>query len=286
MYFNGVYHLFYQYNPWGAVWGNIVWAHSVSKDMINWESLDPALFPSETYDINGCWSGSATVLPGNKPVILYTGIDPQIKQVQNYAIPKNLSDPYLREWIKPKNNPLVVPDKGENASAFRDPTTAWFGRDGHWRMIVGGKRRMRGMAHLYRSRDFKNWIKAQHPLHSVASTGMWECPDFYPVSRSGKNGLDTSELGQNTKHVLKVSLDITRYEYYTIGTYFPKKDRYVPDNTSVDGWAGLRYDYGNFYASKTFYDPVKMRRILWGWANESDTRDDDVEKGWAGIQVE
>ena len=66
------------------------------KGQINWEALNPALFPSETYDINGCWSGSATILPVNKPVILYTGIDPQIKQVQNYAIPKNISDPYLR----------------------------------------------------------------------------------------------------------------------------------------------------------------------------------------------
>ncbi|KAF4371239.1 hypothetical protein F8388_020966 [Cannabis sativa] len=286
MYFKGIYHLFYQYNPWGAVWGNIVWAHSVSEDMVNWESLEPAIFPSEDYDINGCWSGSATVLPGNKPVIMYTGIDKSIRQIQNYAIPKNASDPYLREWIKPKNNPIAIPDKSENASAFRDPTTAWKGEDGHWRMVVGGKRNRRGMAHLYRSKDFKTWIKAKHPLHSVPHTGMWECPDFYPVSISGtKNGLDTSSLGKNIKHVFKASLDITRYEYYTIGTYLPNKDRYVPDNTSIDGWAGLRYDYGNYYASKTFFDPSKMRRVLWGWANESDTEDDDVAKGWAGVQT-
>ncbi len=70
-----------------------------------------------------------------------------------------------------------------------------------------------------------------------------------------------------------------------IGTYFPDKGRYVPDNALIDRWAGLRYDYGNFYASKTFFDPVKRRRILWGWANESDTGKDDVKKGWAGIQV-
>ncbi|KAB1705501.1 hypothetical protein FNE63_30760, partial [Klebsiella pneumoniae] len=84
---------------------------------------------------------------------------------------------------------------------------------------------------------------------------------------------------------LKVSLDVTRFENYTVGTYDTKKDRYIPDNTSIDGWKGLRLDYGNFYASKSFYDPSKKRRITWGWANESDTVDDDVKKGWAGIMA-
>lgn len=284
MYFGGLYHFFYQYNPKGAVWGNIVWAHSVSKDLINWQALEPAIYPSKPFDINGCWSGSATILPGNKPIILYTGIDPQQRQVQNYAVPANVSDPYLRKWNKPDNNPLVVPDASMNASQFRDPTTAWWS-NGHWKMLVGGKRKHRGMAHLYRSKNFMSWVKARHPLHSAPKTGMWECPDFYPVSLNGKVGLDTSKGGEDVKHVLKVSLDETRYDYYTVGKYFPKQDRYVPDKALVDGWSGLRYDYGNFYASKTFFDPAKNRRILWGWANESDTHDNDVEKGWAGVQV-
>ncbi|XP_057506071.1 beta-fructofuranosidase, insoluble isoenzyme 1-like [Actinidia eriantha] len=285
MYYNGIYHLFYQYNPKGAVWGNIVWAHSVSADMINWKPLDPAIYPSKPFDRYGCWSGSATILPGNRPIILYTGIvDANNTQVQNYAVPANYSDPYLQKWVKPDNNPLVFPGVGVNRTAFRDPTTAWWGPDGHWRIIVGSRRKHRGMAYLYRSRDFMSWAKAQHPLHS-AKTGMWECPDFYPVSMDCENGLETSAMTGNIKHVLKVSLDLTRYEYYTVGTYFHEKDRYVPDNTSVDGWAGLRYDYGNFYASKTFFDAGKSRRILWGWANESDTASEDVNKGWAGIQT-
>ncbi|KAF7148372.1 hypothetical protein RHSIM_Rhsim03G0073700 [Rhododendron simsii] len=286
MYYNGIYHLFYQYNPKGAIWGNIVWAHSVSTDMINWTPLDPAIYPSKPFDQYGCWSGSATIRPGNKPIILYTGIvDQNQTQVQNYAIPANYSDPYLREWVKPDNNPLVSADVGVNGSAFRDPTTAWWGKDGHWRMVVGSRRRQRGLVYLYRSRDFMKWTKAQHPLHSSASSGMWECPDFYPVSLDCETGLDTSVIEGNIKHVFKVSLDLTRYDYYTIGTYFREKDRYVPDNTSVDSWAGLRYDYGNFYASKTFYDAGKKRRILWGWANESDTTQEDVQKGWAGVQT-
>ncbi|KAI3472089.1 hypothetical protein Pfo_029377 [Paulownia fortunei] len=286
LYYNGIYHLFYQYNPKGAVWGNIVWAHSVSKDLINWKKVEHAIYPSKPFDKYGCWSGSATVLPGNKPIILYTGIvDKNNTQVQNYAVPANLSDPDLREWIKPDNNPLVVADESVNKTSFRDPTTAWLGRDGHWRIAIGSRRKNRGISYLYRSRDFLHWVKAKHPLHSSAGTGNWECPDFYPVSVSGKNGLDTSVMGTNVKHVLKVSLDVTRYEYYTLGSYFPEKDRYIPDKEMVDGWNGLRYDYGNFYASKSFFDPSKNRRILWGWANESDTTDNDVKKGWAGIQL-
>ncbi|GMJ02900.1 cell wall invertase 4 [Hibiscus trionum] len=285
MYYNGIYHFFYQYNPKGAVWGNIVWGHSVSKDLINWEILEPAIYPSKHFDINGAWSGSATILPTNKPIILYTGLDSNHMETQNYALPANLSDPYLRKWIKPGNNPLFYPEKGVNASAFRDPSTAWRLKDGRWRVVVGSKWNRRGIVHLYESRDFIHWTKAKHPLHSAPNTGMWECPDFYPVLLSGKEGLDPSDLRKHVKHVLKVSLDATRYDYYTVGTYVRDEDKYVPDNTSVDGWAGLRYDYGNFYASKTFFDPSKQRRILWGWVNESDSTQDDVQKGWAGIQA-
>ncbi|KAI4300501.1 hypothetical protein L6164_033872 [Bauhinia variegata] len=287
MYYNGVYHLFYQYNPKGAVWGNIVWAHSVSTDLINWKPLEPAIYPSKPFDKYGCWSGSATIIPGRGPVILYTGIiDEKNTQVQCYAEPEDASDPYLRKWVKPDAyNPVIVAQEGVNGSAFRDPTTAWLSKDGHWRILVGSRRKHRGMAYLYRSRDFIHWIKAKHPIHSSGKTGMWECPDFYPVSLQSIQGLDTSVIGDGVKHVLKNSLDLTRFEYYTVGRYFPNTDRYVPDNTSEDGWGGLRYDYGNFYASKSFFDPSKNRRILWGWANESDSEYDDKNKGWAGIQA-
>uniref|UniRef100_A0A7N0UZC8 Beta-fructofuranosidase n=2 Tax=Kalanchoe fedtschenkoi TaxID=63787 RepID=A0A7N0UZC8_KALFE len=286
--YKGLYHLFYQYNPKGAVWGNIVWAHSTSTDLVNWTPHDHAIYPSQQADINGCWSGSATILPGDKPAMLYTGIDPQKKQVQNLAVPKNLSDPYLVEWVKSPRNPLAAPTTANqiNASSFRDPTTAWLGQDGVWRMIVGSKRRRRGLAVLYRSRDFVHWIKAQHPLHSAPLNGMWECPDFFPVSTNGVNGIDTSSLmDSGVRHVLKVSLDDTRHEYYTIGTYDRSRDRYIPSKGSVENDSGLRYDYGKFYASKTFFDSIKNRRILWGWINESSSVEHDIKKGWSGVQA-
>ncbi|KAG0485816.1 hypothetical protein HPP92_009895 [Vanilla planifolia] len=285
MYYNGIYHLFYQFNPRQPVWGNIVWAHSYSKDMINWKPLENAIYPTKPFDINGCWSGSATILPGNKPVIFYTGIDLHNRQVQNIAFPKDLADPYLREWVKPDYNPVISPDGGVNASAFRDPTTAWYGPDGYWRTEVGSKIENQGLAILYRSRDFLKWNRVKHPLHSVHDSGMWECPDFFPISTQPKAGLELSAGVDGLKHVFKVSLDINRYEYYTIGTYDFVNDRYVPDGSSPDNNTGLRYDYGNFYASKTFFDEGKRRRILWGWSNESDSKQDDWAKGWAGIQT-
>lgn len=287
MIYKGLYHLFYQYNPKGAVWGNIVWAHSTSTDLVNWTPHEPAIYPSISSDINGCWSGSATILPDGKPAIFYTGINPQNQQVQNLAVPKDLSDPFLREWVKFPKNPLMAPTQanGLNASSFRDPTTAWLGPDKRWRLVIGSKRDRRGLAILYRSKDFHNWVKAKHPLHSANGTGMWECPDFFPVAVNSTYGVDTWVYGDKVKHVLKVSLDDTKHEYYTIGTYDIKKDKYIPDEGSVENDAGLRYDHGKFYASKTFFDSVKKRRILWGWINESSSVSDDIKKGWAGLQV-
>ncbi|KAJ4930482.1 hypothetical protein NE237_019489 [Protea cynaroides] len=285
MIYKGIYHFLYQYNPRGAVWGHIVWAHATSTDLVNWVHYEPAIKPSIESDIKGCWSGSTTILPDGKPAILYTGIDPKKRQVQTLAFPKNLSDPYLREWIKVPQNPVMTPIDGINASSFRDPTTAWLAPDGQWRVIIGSKIDRLGKAILYKSKDFFKWERVDHPLHSSENTGMWECPDFYPVSVNLQGvGLDTSVIGPNVKHVMKVSLDDKKDEYYTIGTYKLEKDIYVPDEGSIDDDSGPRYDYGKFYASKTFFDSSKNRRILWGWINESDSVTDDVKKGWSGVR--
>ncbi|KAI4329101.1 hypothetical protein L6164_021401 [Bauhinia variegata] len=286
MYYKGFYHLFYQYNPKGAVWGNIVWAHSVSKDLVNWTPLDPAIYPSQPSDFYGCWSGSATILPGDKPAILYTGIiDTKKSQVQNSAMPKNLSDPYLREWVKTPKNPLMAPNRANNinASSFRDPTTAWLGKDGWWRVLVGSKRNSRGMAILFKSKNFVKWIEAKQPLYSAEGTGMWECPDFFPVLSKSLSGVDTSVNGPDVKHVLKVSLDDKKHDYYLIGTYNAAKDNFIPD-IGFESYV-LRYDYGKYYASKTFFDYGKNRRILLGWINESSSQADDIKKGWSGIHA-
>ncbi|KAF7836359.1 Beta-fructofuranosidase, soluble isoenzyme I [Senna tora] len=285
LFYMGWYHLFYQYNPDSAVWGNITWGHAVSTDLIHWLYLPTAITPDSWYDINGVWTGSATLLPDGKIVMLYTGSTNESVQVQNLAYPANLSDPLLIDWVKYAGNPVLIPPPGIAHKDFRDPTTAWIGSDGKWRVTLGSKVGKTGVSLVYKTMDFIHFELNDHFLHAVPGTGMWECVDFFPVLVNGSMGLDSSMGGPGVKHVLKASLDDTKLDYYAIGTYLSENDTWVPDNPNEDVGIGLKLDYGRYYASKTFYDQNKGRRILWGWINETDTEYADLKKGWASLQT-
>ncbi|XP_059657475.1 acid beta-fructofuranosidase 2, vacuolar-like [Cornus florida] len=284
LHYNGKYHLFYQYNPDGAVWGNIIWGHAISADLIHWRHLPAAMVADHSYDVNGVWTGSATILSDGQIMMLYTGSTKDHVQVQNLAYPANLSDPLLMNWVKYSGNPVLVPPPGIGALDFRDPTTAMYTAEGKWRVIIGSKVNKTGMTLVYDTKDFKSFELLNGTLHDVPGTGMWECVDFYPVSETHENGLDTSVNGVGVKHVMKTSLDDTRNDHYSLGTYDEKSAKWTPENPKLDVGIGLRYDYGKFYASKTFFDGKKKRRILWGWIPESDNERADVKKGWASLQ--
>ncbi|KAG6579426.1 Acid beta-fructofuranosidase, partial [Cucurbita argyrosperma subsp. sororia] len=284
LYHMGWYHFFYQYNPQAAVWGNIVWGHAVSRDLIHWLHLPIALLPDHWYDINGVWTGSATVLPDGQIMMLYTGSTKESIQVQNLAYPANLSDPLLIDWVKFPGNPVLVPPPGIDFKDFRDPTTAWLTSEGKWRLAVGSKVNRTGISLLYETEDFQRFHLLDNLLCAVSDTGMWECVDFFPVSKTENYGLDTSANGPEVKHVMKTSLDDDRHDYYSLGTYDEKTGTWIPDDPKTDVGIGLRYDYGIFYASKSFYDHNKGRRVLWGWIGESDSEFADVQKGWASVQ--
>ncbi|CAN1333329.1 Acid beta-fructofuranosidase [Linum perenne] len=284
LYYKGWYHFFYQYNPNAAVWGDIVWGHAVSHDLIHWLHLPLAMVADQWYDVNGVWTGSATILPNGNVVMLYTGSTNESVQVQNLAYPADPTDPLLLDWVKHPANPVLVPPPGIHHKDFRDPTTAWRTSDGKWRITIGSKVNRTGVALIYDTEDFVNYELKDGFLHGVPGTGMWECVDFFPVAVAGGKGLDTSVNGAGVRHVVKASLDDDRHDYYAIGTYDEGKSKWVPDNPEIDVGIGIRYDYGIFYASKTFYDQSKQRRVLWGWIGESDSEAADVRKGWASLQ--
>ncbi|CAL1354812.1 unnamed protein product [Linum trigynum] len=286
LYHKGWYHIFYQYNPYSATWGNITWGHAVSCDLIHWLILPLALIPDLWYDINGVWTGSATRHPEDGNIyMLYTGGTGNLTQVQNLAHPADLADPLLLRWVKIPANPILLPPAGIGPKDFRDPTTAWLGLDGLWRVAIGSKVEKLGLTLVYKTYNFVSYELLDHYLHSVPGMGMWEYVEFYPVLVNGTKGLDTSAVGEGIKHVLKASLDDTKLDHFAVGTYDLVKDLWTPDDPESDVGIGLKYDYGRYYASKTFYDEEKQRRILWGWINETDTEFDDLMKGWASLQV-
>ncbi|KAK6935219.1 Glycosyl hydrolase family 32, N-terminal [Dillenia turbinata] len=285
MFYKGWYHLFYQYNPQGAIWGNIVWGHAVSRDLVNWRHLPLAMVMDQWYDINGVWTGSATILPDGQVIMLYTGSTNQSVQVQNLAYPADPSDPFLVKWVKYSENPVLVPPPGINVKDFRDPTTAWKTSQGKWQIAIGSKVNKTGITLIYETEDFKKFELLDGVLHGVPTTGMWECVDFFPISTVKDNGLENSIVGDGVKHYLKESSDDTRYDYYALGTYDPVKGVWTPDNTETDVGIGMKVDYGKFYASKTFYDQKKKRRVLWGWMPEADSESSDVKKGWASVMA-
>ncbi|KAI3751215.1 hypothetical protein L2E82_22263 [Cichorium intybus] len=284
LYHMGWYHLFYQYNPDSAIWGNITWGHAVSKDLINWFHLPLAMVPDHWYDIEGVMTGSATILPDGQIIMLYSGNAYDLSQLQCLAYPVNSSDPLLLDWIKYDGNPILFPPPGVGLKDFRDPSTLWVGPDGKYRMVMGSKHNNTiGCALVYHTTNFTHFELLDDVLHSVPGTGMWECVDLYPVSTTDTNGLDMSDHGSGVKYVLKQSGDEDRHDWYAIGSYDPVKDKWYPDDPEMDVGIGLRYDYGKFYASKTFYDPSKKRRVLWGYVGETDPQKDDLAKGWANI---
>eukprot|EP00270_Netrium_digitus_P015293 TRINITY_DN5338_c0_g1_i2.p1 TRINITY_DN5338_c0_g1~~TRINITY_DN5338_c0_g1_i2.p1 ORF type:complete len:586 (+),score=56.20 TRINITY_DN5338_c0_g1_i2:107-1864(+) len=288
LFYKGWYHLFYQFNPDSPVWGNISWGHAVSSDLIQWIHLPVALSRDKWYDAHGVWSGSCTTLSNGIPVIAYTGSTENNVQVLNIAYPANSSDPYLVNWTKADNNPIATPPSGVRDIDFRDPTTAWIGLDGEWRLLLGARRNETDVALLYKSKDFVTWELSPVPVHTANRSGMLECPDIFPVSTIRKVGLDLQFMGFNDvghKHVLKASFDDLDYDYYAVGTYDTEADTWSPSDRTLDISDGLRFDYGKLYASKSFLDPSKARRILWGWVNESDSVANDLQKGWASVQA-
>ncbi|KAL5757506.1 hypothetical protein ACOSP7_020117 [Xanthoceras sorbifolium] len=154
-----------------------------------------------------------------------------------------------------------------------------------WRVLIESRVNKSGLAILYMSKDFEHWTLAKKPLHSAEGRRMWEYPDFFSVKIDAYEGINMSAQGKKVKYVLKKSLDEAKHDYYTIAKYDALKDKYFPDKGMIEDDPSLRYDYDKFYTSKTFFDSEKQRRILLGRANKPSSVKDNVQKGWAVVQI-
>ncbi len=184
VYKDGEYHLYFQYNPYGSKWGNMHWGHAVSRDLIHWEHLDPAIARDAVGHI---FSGSSVVDKKNTAgfgkdaiIAIYTNNSVNHDEVQCIAY----SNDNGRTFTKYEGNPVLTPFDG--LKDFRDPKVFWYEKDKCWFMIVSADKETR----FYKSKNLKKWDYV-----SAFGKGLgqqpcqYECPDFFqlPVNGDEKN---------------------------------------------------------------------------------------------------
>ncbi|MGM9840717.1 MAG: GH32 C-terminal domain-containing protein [Candidatus Limisoma sp.] len=181
VYKDGEYHLYFQYNPYGSKWGNMHWGHAVSKDMLHWEQLAPAIARDTLGHI---FSGSSVVdtegcagFGKNAIVAFYTSASQEHGQIQCLAY----STDNGRTFTKYADNPILTPHDG--LADFRDPKVFWYEPKKAWYMIVSADKEMR----FYRSHNLIDWTyMSAFGRGYGAQPNQFECPDFFPLTISGK----------------------------------------------------------------------------------------------------
>ena len=180
VYKDGEYHLYFQYNPYGSKWGNMHWGHAVSKDLIHWEHLDPAIARDPVGHI---FSGSSVIdkkntagFGKNAIIAIYTNNSVNHDEVQCLAY----SNDNGRTFTKYEGNPVLTPFDG--LKDFRDPKVFWYEKRKCWYMIVSADKEMR----LYKSKNLKKWNYVSAFGKGIGQQPcQYECPDFFQLPVNG-----------------------------------------------------------------------------------------------------
>ena len=167
----GQWHMAYQYNPHGEIWGHMAWGHAVSADLVDWTELAPALVEHDGVMI---YSGSAVIDHDNTAgfghdamVAIYTAADHAAqRQTQCLAF----STDQGMHWTRYAGNPVL--DLG--LADFRDPNVFWHDASARWIMAVVLSTENR--AAIYTSPDLRHWTLASHIATDGAPGHLWECP--------------------------------------------------------------------------------------------------------------
>ncbi|WP_434994308.1 GH32 C-terminal domain-containing protein [Arthrobacter sp. Ld5] len=223
VYHKGVYHMYYQYNPFGTRWGNMSWGHATSTDLLRWQEKPvaiPQTLGTGGASIEDIFSGSIVVdtanatgfgTTQNPPLVAiytstYTGAHPTLAGKQAQSLAYSTDDGTT--WTKYSGNPVL----DRNSANFRDPKV--FRYDGpagsYWVMTA-----VEATDHkvvLYKSTNLKNWTYLSEFGPANATEGIWECPDLFPLPVDGNTA--------NTKWVLVVNLNPGAVAGGSGGQYF------------------------------------------------------------------
>ena len=175
-YKDGVWHLCFQYNPYGSQWENMTWGYSTSTDLVNWTQMPNVM---EGDALGAIFSGSSVVDKNNTAgfgkdaiVAFYTSAGHSQMQSMAYSTDGG------KTFTKYEHNPIIV----STARDFRDPHVFWNAEAGFWNMILAAGQEMQ----IYSSANLKDWKYESSFGHEYGNHGgVWECPDLMKMKVKG-----------------------------------------------------------------------------------------------------
>lgn len=251
-YKDGVYHLYFQYNPYGSVWGNMHWGHSTSTDLMHWKFEGCAIVPDAWGAI---FSGSCVVDHENTAgfgkeavVAFYTSAkSTPWGDIQMQSMAYSLDNG--KTFTKYEGNPILTSSEKD----FRDPKVFWYAPGKHWVMILAVGQHME----IYSSVNLKEWKKeSEFGAMQGAHGGVWECPDLVEIPVEGS---------REKKWVLICNLNPGgpfggSAAQYFVGSFDGKK--FVNESPTQTKWM----DWGkDNYATVTWNNAPDGRCIALGW---------------------
>lgn len=251
-YKDGVYHLYFQYNPYGSMWANMTWGHSTSTDLTHWTYEGTAIVPDAWGAI---FSGSCVVDKDNTAglgkgavVAFYTSAkSTPWGDVQSQSMAYSLDNG--KTFIKYEHNPILTSTERD----FRDPKVFWYAPGKHWVMMLAVGQEMQ----IYSSGNLKDWKKeSSFGAMQGAHGGVWECPDLVEVAVEGS---------KEKKWVLICNLNPGgpfggSAAQYFVGSFDGKK--FVNESSTQTKWL----DWGkDNYATVTWSNAPAGRCIALGW---------------------
>ncbi len=262
VFYEGEYHLFYQYYPDSTVWGPMHWGHAISTDLVTWQHLPIALYPDE---LGLIFSGSAVVDWNNtsgfgengRPslIAIYTYHDMEAEQAGEQDFQYQgiaYSNDKGRSWTKYEGNP-VLPNQG--IRDFRDPKVMWYEPSQSWIMTLAVKDHIE----FYDSPDLIDWSKlSDFGIDAGNHGGVWECPDLFVME---------TDDGQS-RWVLLVSINPGGPNGGSATQYFIGDFDGTSFTNEYDAEKTLWLDYGtDNYAGVTWSDIPEEdgRRLFIGW---------------------
>ncbi|MCP3810262.1 sucrose-6-phosphate hydrolase [Paenibacillus sp. Lou8.1] len=266
-YYQGEYHLFYQWFPLGTDHGMKYWYHLKSRDLVTWNSAGIGIAPGDYFDSHGAYSGSALEHEG-KLHMMYTGNTRDENWIRHPYQCMAVMDEngHITKW----EHPVIANVPEGYTDHFRDPKL-WKDGDSFYCVIGAQRTNLTGCAVLYRSTDLRTWEFEGELCTGLESFGyMWECPDYFELNEAGvlifsPQGLEPS--GDENRNIYQSG--------YVIGKLLDTGTR------TLEHGAFHELDRGfDFYAPQTMIDP-QGRRIMVAWMGLPDIEYPTDPNGWA-----